>query len=205
MELMSIGKFAKKVGVTTTTLRRMDKDGRLKPHHITEGGSRYYSTEQLKQFIGTEEKETKVIGYCRVSTPSQKDDLDNQVNNIKSYMYAKGYQFEIITDVGSGISYKKQGLKELIYKINNREIGKIVILYKDRLVRFGFEMIEYLCEINGVEIEIVDSTEKSKEEELTDDLIQIITVFANRLYGQRSRKTKRLIEEVKENASSNKD
>jgi predicted site-specific integrase-resolvase len=120
-------------------------------------------------------------------------------------MYAKGYQFEVIQDVGSGINYKKKGLKQLISKINNREVSKVVILYKDRLIRFGFEMIEYLCEINGVELEVIDHEEKSKEEELTDDLIQIITVFANRLYGQRSKKTKRLIDEVKNNDTSSED
>lgn len=90
-------------------------------------------------------------------------------------------------------------------KINNREISKVVVLYKDHLVRFGYEIIEYLCEINGIDIEIIDNTEYSKEQELTDDLIQIITVFANRLYGQRSKKTKRLIDEVKSNADSQED
>lgn len=201
MELMSIGKFAKKVGVTPTTLRRMHKDGELVPVRVSDGGTRYYSTEQLKDFAKNTmpEDEKIVIGYCRVSTPSQKDDLENQVNNMKTYMYAKGYSFDIITDVGSGINYKKKGLLELVNKINNREISKIVILYKDRLVRFGYELIEYLCHINGVDIEIIDNSEKSKEEELTDDLIQIITVFANRLYGQRSKKTKKLIEDVKSN------
>lgn len=81
-------------------------------------------------------------------------------------------------------------------------MSTIVILYKDRLIRFGYELLEYLCEINGVNIEIIDNTEQSKEQELTDDLIQIITVFANRLYGQRSKKTKKLIDEVKKNAES---
>ena len=146
-----------------------------------------------------------MIGYCRVSTPAQKDDLKTQVENIKTYMYAKGYQFEIIEDIGSGINYRKKGLKELLSKISNHEISKIVILYKDRLVRFGYEMIEYLCQINSVEIEIIDNTEYSKEQELTDDLIQIITVFANRLYGQRSKKTKKLIDEVKANVTVKKD
>lgn len=112
-------------------------------------------------------------------------------------MIARGYQFEIIQDIGSGINYNKKGLKHLIDKINNQEISKIVVLYKDRLIRFGYELIEYMCHINGVELEIIDHSEKSKEEELTDDLIQIVTVFANRLYGQRSKKTKRLIDEVK--------
>ena len=96
-------------------------------------------------------------------------------------------------------------MKELLSQINNHEISKVVILYKDRLVRFGYEMIEYLCQMNGVEIEIIDNTEYSKEQELTDDLIQIITVFANRLYGQKSKKTKKLIDEVKANAVSKED
>ena len=202
MELMSIGKFAKKVGVNVATLRRMDASGDLKPYHVSKGGTRYYSTEQLKYFGDTQQKAKLVVGYCRVSTPSQKDELENQVNNVKTYMIAKGYSFEMITDIGSGIDYKRQGLKKLIDKINNQEISKIVILYKDRLVGFGYELIEYLCFINNVEIEIIDHTETSKEKELTDDLIQIITVFANRLYGQRSKKTKRLIHEVKNNANS---
>lgn len=205
MELLSIGKFAKKVGVTTATLRRMQETGELLPEHITQGGTRYYSTDQLKLFTKKELKERIIVGYCRVSTPSQKDDLENQVQNLKTYMIARGYSFEIITDIGSGINYKKKGLKELIEKINNREVSKVVILYKDRLIRFGYELIEYFCELNGAEIEIIDHDEKSKEEELRDDLIQIITVFANRLYGQRSRKTKKLIDEVKNNVKNEKD
>lgn len=202
MELVSIGKFAKMVGVTTTTLRRMHQSGDFIPYHITKGGTRYYSMEQLKEFSNAPGRKKLVIGYCRVSTPAQKDDLMTQVTNVKSYMYAKGYQFEIITDVGSGINYKKKGLRELVNKVNNHEVSTIVVLYKDRLIRFGFELLEYLCEINGVSIEIIDNTEHSKEQELTDDLIQIITVFANRLYGQRSKKTKRLIDEVKKNVQS---
>ena len=202
MELISIGKFAKKIGVTVTTLRRMHESGELIPAHITRGGTRYYSTDQLKQFLPDEpEKEKPVIGYCRVSTPSQKDDLETQVSNVKAYMYARGYRFEIIQDIGSGINYKKKGLQSLIQKVNNQEVSKIVILYKDRLIRFGFELIEYLCELNHVEIEIIDSSRQSKEQELTDDFIRIITVFANRLYGQGSRKTKKLIDEVKNNAA----
>ena len=201
MELLSIGKFAKTVGVTTTTLRRMHQSGELIPAHISNGGTRYYSTEQLKLFQSSN-NERIVIGYCRVSTPSQKDDLETQVQNVKSYMYAKGYKFDIIKDIGSGINYKKKGLKELINRIENNEVSKVVILYKDRLIRFGFELIEYLCEINNVEIEVIDNSECSKEKELTDDLIQVITVFANRLYVQHSKKTKRLINEVRNNADN---
>lgn len=202
MELLSIGKFAKTVGVTTATLRRMHQTGELIPKHISMGGTRYYSTDQLNAFIHNNgnKNDKKIVGYCRVSTSSQKNDLQTQVDNVKSYMIAKGYQFEIIEDIGSGINYNKPGLQKLIDMINNQEISKIVILYKDRLLRFGYDMLYYFCKINNVDIEIIDNSQQSKEQELTDDLIQIITVYANRLYGQRSKKTKKLIDEVKNNA-----
>lgn len=201
MELLSIGKFAELAGVSTTTLRQMHKMGELVPVRVSRGGTRYYSMEQLKQLAGKQDRPKKVIGYCRVSE-SQQNDLEAQVENVRTYMCAKGYQFDIITDIGSGINYSKKGLQELISKINNQETDKVVVLYKDRLIGFGFEMLEYFCKINDVEIEIIDSKEVSREQELTDDFIQIITVFANRLYGSRSKKTKQLIEEVKSNAQN---
>lgn len=204
MTLMSIGKFAKEIGLSVQHLRKLHNDNVLVPAVITEGGTRYYSDEQLLKYLNrdTLSKQLPIILYARVSTRNQKDDLERQVENLKQYAIAKGYSFEVITDIGSGINYNKQGLKELIQKINNKEISKIVILYKDRLIRFGFELIEYLCELNNIEIEIIDNTSISKEEELTNDLIQIITVFANRMYGSRSKKTLRLIQEVKSNDSN---
>jgi len=80
------------------------------------------------------------------------------------------------------------------------EVDRIIVLYKDRLIRFGYDLIEYICKLNDTKIEIVDNSTISKEQELTEDLIQIITVFANRLYGARSKKTINLIKSIKENA-----
>ncbi len=140
----------------------------------------------------------KIIGYCSVSSNKQKDDLDRQVENVKTYMYAKGYSFEIITDIGSGINYKKKGLNQLIEYITNNEVEKIVILYKDRLLRFGFELIENLCSNFNTSIEIIDNTIKTEEQELVEDLIQIITVFSCRLEGKRANKAKKMIKELLE-------
>lgn len=193
MSLMSIGKFSKEIGISINHLRLLHKTGELVPVKITKGGTRYYSDKQLNDYLGLNKK---VILYTRVSTKQQKDDLENQIKNLKEYAYSKGYNFEIISDIGSGINYKKEGLKKLLEKINNSEISKIVVLYKDNLVSFGFELIEFLANINNIEIEMIDNTTIS-EEELTNDLIQIITVFANRLYGSRSKKTKQLIDGVK--------
>lgn len=198
MVLMSIGKFAKELGVTPEHVRTMHRTGEVIPARISEKGTRYYSEEQLRDLKNsrTPQREEKVVAYCRVSTKSQKDDLEKQVENVKSYMYAKGYSFEVITDIGSSINYKNKGLQELISLIASNQVTKVVVLYKDRLVGFGFELIQLLCELHDVKIEIIDNSERSNEEELTDDLIEIITVFANKLYGSRSKKTRTLIERV---------
>ena len=124
-------------------------------------------------------------------------------------MYAKGYQFEIITDIGSGINYNKKGLNQIIDMVTNSEVEKIVMLYKDRLIRFGYELIENLCNKFGTTIEIIDNTEKTGEQELVEDLVQIVTVFSCTLQGKRANKAKKMIKElieddkdVKDNADS---
>jgi len=134
-----------------------------------------------------------------VSSYKQKDDLERQIENVKTYMIAKGYSFDIITDIGSGINYNKKGLNELIDLITNTEVEKIVILYKDRLLRFGFELVENLCEKYGTTIEIIDNTEKTEEQELVEDLIQIVTAFSCRLQGKRANQAKKMIKELLEN------
>jgi len=206
-KLIAIGKFAKMVGVHSQTLRRMHERGELIPAHISKDGYRYYSTEQLQQFSfkNVNQKERVTIGYCRVSSSHQKEDLQRQIDNVKAYMTARGYQYEIIFDIGSSINYERKGLQQLIERVNNHEVNKVVVLYKDRLVRFGFELIKLFCELNGTEVEVIDQSQISKEQELSDDLIQIVTVFANRLYGSRSKRTKALISGVKDNVNLKED
>ena len=212
MKYYSIGQFAKAIGKTTKTLRNWDKNGKLKPVRVEDTGYRYYSQEQLNHFLGLKlEKQInkKIIGYCRVSSHKQKDDLERQIENVKTYMYAKGYQFEIITDIGSGINYNKKGLNQIIDMVTNSEVEKIVVLYKDRLIRFGYELIENLCNKFGTTIEIIDNTEKTDEQELVEDLVQIVTVFSCRLQGKRANKAKKMLKglieddkDIKDNADS---
>lgn len=204
----SIGKFANRIGKTIQTLRNWDKKNILKPSHVTQGGTRYYSQEQLNYFLGLKSEKQinkKIIGYCRVSSHKQKDDLERQIENVKTYMYAKGYQFEIITDIGSGINYNKKGLNQLIDMVTNSEIEKIVVLYKDRLIRFGYELIENLCNKFGTTIEIIDNTEKTEQQELVEDLVQIVTAFSCRLQGKRANKAKKMIKELIEDDKNIKD
>ena len=200
----SINQFSKILGVSAQTLRNWDNNGKLHPHHTSTNGYRYYSHEQLNQVMNiTPNLNRQVIGYCRVSSNKQKDDLERQVENMKLYLTAQGKPFEIITDIGSGINYKKKGLRELIKLITQNKVDKIVVLYKDRLLRFGFELVEYIASLYGCEIEIIDNTEKSEQQELVEDLVQIITSFSCKLQGKRANKARRLVKELIEDGEEN--
>lgn len=185
------------LGVTAQTLRNWDKEGKLKPSYVKSNGYRYYSEDSILSY--TQERKTKknlnVIGYARVSSKKQSDDLERQVNNLKKYLDSKYSDYEIITDIGSGINYTKPGLKKLIEKINKKEVDLIVVLYKDRLLRFGFELVEYFAELNNVKIEVLDKIDKNQDQELVEDLVQIITGFSCKIQGKRKNKTKELIDE----------
>ena len=185
------------LGVSAQTLRNWDKEGKLKPSYVKSNGYRYYSEESILSY--TQERKTKknlnVIGYARVSSKKQSDDLERQVENIKNYLSTKYESFDIITDIGSGINYKKPGLLKLIEKINRKEVDLIVVLYKDRLLRFGFELVEYFATLNNVKIEVLDKVDKNQDEELVEDLVQIITVFLCKIQGKRKGKTKEILSE----------
>ena len=142
------------------------------------------------------------IGYCRVSSKKQKDDLERQIEAVKLYISKKYEKFEIIQDIGSGINYNKSGLKKLLELINDEKISRIVVYHKDRLLRFGFELIKNIADMHHVEIEIIDDKEKTDEQELVEDMIQIITVFSCLLHGKRANQTKKLLSEMKKNEKS---
>lgn len=193
----TINKASKILGVSAQTLRNWDAKGKLHPHHTSSNGYRYYSQEQLNQVMNIKPKlDRLVIGYCRVSSNKQKDDLERQIENMKIYLTAQGKPYEIITDIGSGINYNNKGLKELIQRITQSEVEKIVVLYKDRLLRFGFELVEYIASLHDCNIEVIDNTEKTEQQELIEDLVQIITVFSCKLQGKRSNKTRKLVKEL---------
>jgi len=196
MRYYSIAETSKMLNVTAQTLRNWDKSGRLKPHHTTDSGYRYYSQEQLNRVLGIKDTTRKVIGYCRVSSHKQKYDLNRQIENMETYLLAQGRPFEIITDIGSGINYKKKGLRELIRLITQNEVDKVVIVYKDRLLRIGYELVEYIATLYNCDIEVIDTSEKTEQQELVEDMIQIITVFSCKLQDKRANKTKKMIKEL---------
>jgi putative resolvase len=183
------------LGVTVRTLHRWELDGKIKSTR-TAGGHRRYDISDL---ISNKSGSQLTVGYARVSSHDQKDDLTRQVLVLESYCAKHGWGFEVIQDLGSGMNYKKKGLIRLIKLITSYQVERLVLTHKDRLLRFGSDLIFTLCEQFGTEVIIINRSDDSTfEEDLASDVLEIITVFSARLYGSRSHKNKKIVEELKE-------
>ena len=205
-KIISIGQAAKLLGVHVQTLRNWERTGKLKPDSISPGGTRRYNQDKILQITGKELPDIKkderiTIAYARVSSYDQKADLQRQVQVLELYCAEHGYKYELITDLGSGMNYYKKGLTTLIQKILENNVRRLILTHKDRLLRFGAELIFSICEAKGVEVVILNKGEEkaSFEEDLAKDVLEIITVFSARLYGSRSRKINRIIEQLRDN------
>ncbi|WP_167915769.1 IS607 family transposase [Thermococcus sp. LS2] len=196
MRLYRTGEVAKRLGVSTMTIRRWIKAGKIKAYQIGKE-FRIPESEVLRLLEG--KLPDKVVIYARVSSRDQKEDLERQVEYLKNYCSTKGYQVvKILTDISSGLNENRKGLKQLFKLVESGEITKVIITYRDRLTRFGFKYLEQYFNSHGVEIEVIfDDEEKTPEKELVEDLLAIVTSFAGKLYGMRSHKKKRLVEAVK--------
>ena len=146
------------------------------------------------------------MAYARVSSHDQKEDLERQKQVLEIYCARHGWTCEVVADLGSGMNYHKKGLKRLLNDILADRVGRLVVTHKDRLLRFGAELVFAICEAKQVEVVILNQGEDTTfEEELAQDVLEIITAFSARLYGSRSRKNQKLLEGVKhavEEASS---
>jgi predicted site-specific integrase-resolvase len=197
---VGIGEAAEVLGVSVTTLRRWDKAGRLKPEK-TPSGHRRYALSKLRPEMYREhiQEARKTVAYARVSGQDQKADLERQKQVLELYCARQGWRFEIVSDLGSGMNYQKKGLKTLLKGILDEQVGRLVITHKDRLLRFGSELVFAICEAKNVEVVILNQGEDTTfEEDLAKDVLEIITVFSARLYGSRSRRNKKLLEEVQQ-------
>ena len=194
--LVKIGEAAEIIGSTPATLRKWEKTGELLPARKTKSGTRYYATADL---LGLKSSDAPTICYARVSSHDQKDDLDRQQDVLEAYCAAKGWRTQTIRDLGSGMNYNKKGLHTLLEMILRRQMKRLVLTHKDRLLRFGAELVFALCDLQGIEIVIIHQGERpSFEEELVQDVLEIVTVFSARLYGARSHKAKKVIQSLME-------
>lgn len=195
---MNIGEAAERLGISPTTLRRWEQSGKLIPER-TQGNQRRYRLSQIEPaLVHLAGKDRKTLAYARVSSHDQKEDLERQKQVLELYCAQQGWTFELISDLGSGMNYYKKGLKRLLNDILADNVGRLVITHKDRLLRFGAELVFSVCEAKQVEVVIVNKGEDTTfEEDLATDVLEIITVFSARLYGSRSRKNKKLLDGVK--------
>ena len=184
-----------RLGISYATLREYVKKGYIQPV-ILQSGKWRFREEDVEKLMGIVRKR-KVILYARVSSNTQKDDLINQVKYLEENV--KEYD-QVITDIGSSLNMKRKGFIKLLRMILNNEVSKVVIAYPDRLVRFGFEILEEACKAHNCELVVLNKEDKTPEQELIEDLISILVSFSGKLYEMRSQKyekVKKCVEELK--------
>ena len=193
-EYITTKEAASMLGVSGTTIILWENNNKINCFR-TQGGHRRYSRKQILEYRGgadVSEVRTK-YAYCRVSTRTQKEDLERQIQ-----FFRNDYpDHKIITDIGSGLNFKRKGLNSILEHAQRGNVEEIVVTHKDRLCRFGFELIEKILQMcSGGKIVVLNQTNDSPQQELVNDLISIITVFSSRIYGLRSGSVKKKIEEI---------
>jgi putative resolvase len=198
-----ISEAARILGVSVDTLRRWEAAGKIQVER-TPGGHRRYDLDQILGLARNRPPDPSkrlTIGYARVSSREQKEDLQRQAAVLSEYCERQGWVHEVIQDLGSGMNYDKRGLRLLIKRLCSGEVGRLVVTHKDRLLRFGSELVFAVCEQFGTEVVIMNRREdRSYEEDLEQDVLEIITVFSARLYGRRSHKNRQLVERLRDTA-----
>ena len=181
--------FGKLIGRTTNTLQKWDREGILRAHR-SPTNRRYYTHDQYLQYRGLVAQEQGLtIVYARVSGTAQKPDLANQIHALEAY--CKQHELKVdewMSDIGSGLNYKRKNFNRLMEMIELGQVRRIIIAHRDRLVRFGYDYFEAFCQRHHTEIVVMNDEAMSPEQELVRDLIAIVTVFASRLHGLRSYK-----------------
>ena len=177
MKLYKMREAAKALGLHPNTIRKYEKEGKIKAIR-TKSGQRLLDVEG---FVG-KPKRVRTICYCRVSSSKQKDDLVRQI----LYMQRQFPEAEIVQDVGSGINFKRKGLKAILESAVSGDSCTVIVAHRDRLARFGFELIELILQQNGGRVLVLDQSIYNPTQELTADLLAILTVFSCRMHGLRS-------------------
>jgi excisionase family DNA binding protein len=190
----------KRLGISYPTLSRWVREGRIRAIRTAGGVFRVPESEVRRIAEGLPiSREVRAIVYARVSSADQKSDLERQIQHLTQYCSSKGYRVvDVLSDVASGLKTDRKGLLKLFDYVVNRQVDVVVVTYRDRLTRFGSEYLDYFFKQYGVRVEAAFGEEpKDAHQELVEDLIEITTSFTGKLYGMRSHKKKKLVEEFK--------
>lgn len=189
--MYTIGEFAKRIGVAVHTIQRWDREGRL-PARRTLTNRRYYTEEDVATALGHShesrvEHHRQCVVYCRVSSVSQKPDLRHQRQALEQFCGSRGLLVdEWIEEIGGGLNFQRKQFLRVVDGIVAGDIGVLVIAHKDRLARFGFDLLMHLCDVHKCELLILNTESLSPEQEMVQDLMTIIHCFSSRLYGLRT-------------------
>ncbi len=186
--MYSVAQFAKQVGVSVKTLQRWDREGRLKAKR-TLSGRRYYDEADLATALNLPQRLAirRTVAYCRVSSPAQRPDLQNQRAALESYAVSKQLVVdEWIMEIGGGLNFERKRFLRLVDAIVEGEVSRLLIAHQDRLARFGFALLKHLCETHHTELVVMNTQTLSPEQELVQDLMSIVHCFSSRLYGLRN-------------------
>jgi putative resolvase len=179
--------FGKRIHVSVKTLQRWDRQGVLRAHR-TPTNRRYYTAADLEAILPqATQAGRKTVAYCRVSSVAQKPDLENQQRLLSSYCTARGLAVdEWISEIGGGLNFKRKQFLRLVDAVIAGEVSTLVIAHKDRLARFGYNLLAHLCETHECKLIVMNTEQLSPEQELVQDLITITHTFSSRLYGLRN-------------------
>ncbi len=182
--------FGLLINRSTATLQRWDRANILSAKR-TPTDRRYYTHEDYIKVTGQREQDRVNVVYCRVSSHSQKKDLESQKQAVDLFCIASGRIIgDRYDDIGSGLNYKRKNFIELMNRVERGEISEIIVAHKDRLVRFGFEWFDHFCKHHGTTLVVMNQDSLSPEQEMTQDLLSVVHCFSSRLYGLRKYKKK---------------
>jgi putative resolvase len=187
MNTYTIAQFAQRVGVSVKTLQRWDREGRLQPSR-TPGNRRVYTDDHLYQILpGRRAADRQTVVYMRVSSQAQKPDLVNQRTVLEQFCAARGLTVtHWVSEIGGGLNFKRPKFLALVDRIISNQLAVLVIAHKDRLVRFGFDLLTHLCRTHDCELLVMNTETLSPEQEMVQDLMTITHCFSARLYGLRN-------------------
>ncbi len=191
--LLKIGDVAPLLGVTTQNLRNWTNSGYMDAI-IGKGGHRRFRRSEVERLMELKERENnikKCLLYCRVSTSIQKENLERQIERLRSFAISNGFTIEgIYKDIASGMNFKRRGLLKLLNYCQKHRINTVIVEYKDRLARFGVDLLKEFLSSFGTELLIINAVDSDYKQEIIDDVISIIIHFSSRLYGKRKGRSK---------------
>jgi len=197
-DILSVGEVSRLLGVCVKTFHRWDKAGQLTPQFRTLGGHRRYKAADVLNLKGLTQlsAERSIALYSRISSADQRQDLHRQAQRLRGYAVEKGIENVIeVSSIGSGMNFKRTGFLKILKLLFQGKISSIVVTHKDRLMRFGFALIERVCQYLNVKIIVIQDNDNVSDvtTQLTLDFVEIITVFSAKLYGRRSAQNKKLL------------